>query len=163
MALLDEQLVEEWLNSNNFFTIRGIKLGNDEIDLLAYRNINGKDEHWHIEAQISYRPIGYVGGNGSAKKRTPQEVKQGVKEWVEKKFTSDKKVQKRKSIAPKADWKFYFVYGELKDATELDYIKKMGVQPIAYRQILEELMANTSHKSSSAANNITEILKFIKK
>ncbi len=162
MALLDEQLVEEWLNSNNFFTIRGIKLGNDEIDLLAHRNCDGVDEYWHIEAQISYRPIGYVGGDGSAKKRTPQQVKQGVEEWVAKKFTSDKKVQKRQSIAPKANWQYYFVYGELKDVSELEYINQLGVKTVAYRQILEDLMSNTNHKSSSTANNITEILKFIK-
>lgn len=35
MALLAEELVEEWLNRNGFFTIRGIKLGVQEIDLLA--------------------------------------------------------------------------------------------------------------------------------
>jgi hypothetical protein len=34
MALLDEQLVEEWLNRQNFFTMRGIKCG---VDLIAYR------------------------------------------------------------------------------------------------------------------------------
>ena len=35
MALLAEALVEEWLNRTGYFTIRGIKAGNDEIDLLA--------------------------------------------------------------------------------------------------------------------------------
>ena len=162
MALLDEQLVEEWLNSKNFFTMRGIKLGNDEIDLLAHRSIDGVDDYWHIEVQISYRPIGYVGGNGSAKKRTEEELKLGVKEWVEKKFTSTKKVSKRSSIAPNAIWHYIFVYGVLKDEGELDAIKKLGVELIPYKQILNELIDNKTHKSSSIANNITEILQFIK-
>jgi hypothetical protein len=35
MALLAEEIVEEWLNRNGYFTIRGIKLGVHEIDLLA--------------------------------------------------------------------------------------------------------------------------------
>jgi hypothetical protein len=35
MALLAEEIVEEWLNRNGYFTIRGIKLGVQEIDLLA--------------------------------------------------------------------------------------------------------------------------------
>ena len=35
MALLAEEIVEEWLNRNGFFTIRGIKVGVYEIDLLA--------------------------------------------------------------------------------------------------------------------------------
>jgi len=39
MALLDEQLVEEWLNTQQFFTMRGIKCGVDEIDLLALANM----------------------------------------------------------------------------------------------------------------------------
>ena len=162
MALLDEQLVEEWLNSKNFFTMRGIKLGNDEIDLLAHRNTNGVDEYWHIEVQISYRPIGYVGGNNSAKKRTKEELVLGAKEWVEKKFTSSKKVAKREAIAPNAIWKYIFVYGVLKDEGELDAFKELGVELIPYKQVLNELIENKEHKSSSIANNITEILQFIK-
>ncbi len=35
MALLAEEVVEEWLNRNGYFTIRGIKVGVDEIDTLA--------------------------------------------------------------------------------------------------------------------------------
>ena len=37
MALLAEQLVDEWLNRKGFFTVRGIKEGVDEIDLLGVR------------------------------------------------------------------------------------------------------------------------------
>jgi len=162
MALLDEQLVEEWLNSKNFFTMRGIKLGNDEIDLLAHRRIDGIDEYWHIEVQISYRPIGYVGGNNSAKKRNEDELRVGTEEWVEKKFKSEKKVHKRNSIAPNAVWKYIFVHGLLKDERELGLIEKLGVEVIPYKNVLNELMKNSEHKSSSIANNITEILQFIK-
>jgi hypothetical protein len=35
MALLAEELVEEWLNRTGYFTIRGLKLGVHEVDLLA--------------------------------------------------------------------------------------------------------------------------------
>ena len=37
MPLLAEEVVQEWLNRQGFFTIRGIKAGNSEIDLLAVR------------------------------------------------------------------------------------------------------------------------------
>jgi hypothetical protein len=37
MALLAEEIVEEWLNRDGWFTIRGIKIGVDEIDILAIR------------------------------------------------------------------------------------------------------------------------------
>jgi hypothetical protein len=35
LALFAEALVEEWLNRKGYFTIRGVKVGNSEIDLLA--------------------------------------------------------------------------------------------------------------------------------
>ena len=35
MAQIDEQLIEEWLNRQRYFTIRGAKVGNAELDLLA--------------------------------------------------------------------------------------------------------------------------------
>jgi len=37
MSLLAEEIVEEWLNRDGYFTIRGIKLGVHEIDLLALK------------------------------------------------------------------------------------------------------------------------------
>lgn len=57
MALLAEELVEEWLNRNEFFTIRGIKLGYHEIDLLAIGFEDGKTICRHDEVQASARPI----------------------------------------------------------------------------------------------------------
>jgi len=43
MPRLGEEIVEEWLNRQGHFTIRGIKLGVDEIDILAIRPLlNGK-------------------------------------------------------------------------------------------------------------------------
>ena len=53
MALLGEQLVNEWLNRIGFFTLRGIKMGVHEIDLLGIRMREGVLEGWHVEAQIS--------------------------------------------------------------------------------------------------------------
>ena len=38
MALLAEEIVEEWLNRQGYFTIRGVKVGVHEIDLLAVRS-----------------------------------------------------------------------------------------------------------------------------
>ncbi len=41
MSLLAESRVEEWLNRQRFFTIRGLKQGMSEIDLLAVANRGG--------------------------------------------------------------------------------------------------------------------------
>ena len=38
MALLAESLVEEWLSRSGFFTIRGVKHGVGEMDLLAVQH-----------------------------------------------------------------------------------------------------------------------------
>jgi hypothetical protein len=61
MALLAEEIVEEWLNRQGFFTIRGIKMGVQEIDLLAIKwQADGKAECRHIEVQASMRPVSYI-------------------------------------------------------------------------------------------------------
>jgi hypothetical protein len=49
MALLAEELVEEWLNRQGYFTIRGIKLGVHEIDLLAIRSHGSELECRQLE------------------------------------------------------------------------------------------------------------------
>ena len=60
MSLLAELVAEEWLNRRGYFTIRGVKLGNDEIDILAIRPLsNGNIERRHIEVSVSTNPIGY--------------------------------------------------------------------------------------------------------
>ena len=63
MALLAEQLVDEWLNRQGFFTVRGIKEGVDEIDLLGVRPANdgsGNLDAWHVEVQVSFKPNAYI-------------------------------------------------------------------------------------------------------
>jgi hypothetical protein len=163
MALLDEQLVEEWLNSNNFFTIRGIKHGNtNEIDLLACRNKNKNPEYWHVEVQVSYSPVAFI-SNSNARKRTIAEVKGDISSWVEKKFTSKNVTNKRNSIVPNVDWKFVFVHGVVKDSRELNLIRDYGVEIVSYDSIISELIENNLHKSSSTALSIIDLIKHIKK
>ncbi len=161
MALLDEQLVEEWLNRQNFFTMRGIKSGVDEIDLLAIRPKPEGVECWHVEVQISYRPVGYIGGDTNARKRTEKELREGVEQWVEKKFTSPKKVQRRNEILPNAKWRNFLVHAVLKDDAELAIMKELGVELIPYKQVLEELCSDTKGRSSSAASGIVEMLNYL--
>jgi hypothetical protein len=162
MALLDEQLVEEWLNRQNFFTMRGIKCGVDEIDLLAIRPIPAGFECWHVEVQISYRPVGYIGGDTNARKRTPDELRAGVAQWVEKKFTSPRKIQRRNEILPGAQWRNFLVHAVLKDESELPVIQKLGVELIPYRKVLDDLCNDSKNKSSSVATGIIEMLNFLK-
>jgi len=162
MALLDEQLVEEWLNRQNFFTMRGIKSGVDEIDLLAIRPTSKGFECWHVEVQISYRPIGYIGGDTNARKRTAKEIREGVEQWVLKKFTSPKKIKRRNEILPGATWRNILVHAVLKDSAELPIMESLGVELIPYKQVLESLCRDKKGKSSSAASGIVEMLNYLK-
>jgi hypothetical protein len=162
MALLDEQLVEEWLNRQNFFTMRGIKSGVDEIDLLAIRPDSNGLECWHVEVQISYRPVGYIGGDTNARKRSDKELLDGVAHWVNKKFTSPKKVNCRNKIIPNANWRKFLVHAVLKDPTELKIMEDLGVELILYKRILDELCLDKKGKSSSAASGIVEMLNYLK-
>ena len=163
MALIDEQLVEEWLNRQNFFTMRGIKSGIDEIDLLAVRhNVNGKNDYWHTEVQVSFRPIGYIGGDTNARKRTEQEILDGVLQWVDKKFKSERKVNRRNDILPSVSWRYLLVHGEVREITELGIMKQLGVDLLPYKTVLLELCADKTKTSSSTATSITEILNYIR-
>jgi hypothetical protein len=162
MALLDEQLVEEWLNRQNFFTMRGIKSGNDEIDLLAIRPKPEGLECWHVEVQISYRPVNFIGGKKNARKRTKNELREGIEQWVAKKFTSPKKAKRRNEILPDAKWRFFLVHAVLKDEAELTIMEELGVELIPYKRVLEDLRSEKKSKSSSAASGIVEMLNYLK-
>jgi len=162
MALIDEQLVEEWLNRQNFFTMRGIKSGIDEIDLLAVRHNNDNTvDYWHTEVQVSFRPIGYIGGDTNARRRSKQEIHDGVVQWVDKKFKGKRKVDRRNDILPKANWRYLLVHGEVRDSSELEIMKELGVDLVPYKQVLRDLCGDKVKNSSSTATSITEILNYI--
>jgi hypothetical protein len=67
---------------STFFTMRGLKCGIDEIDILAIRERPDGIERWHVELQVSFRPVGYIGGSRSATGRSSDEVTAGVGEWL---------------------------------------------------------------------------------
>lgn len=163
MAILDEEIVEQWLNQHGFFTMRGIKCGVDEIDLLALKPSQTKPEFWHVEVQVSFRPVGYIGGDTNAKKRNKEQIEDGVEKWVEKKFTSKKKKEKRESIVSGAEWKYVLVCANLKDETEIQIMDRLGVKVYRYSEILADVVSSKEHQTSSIATNIVEILKYFKK
>ena len=138
MALLAEELVEEWLNRNGYFTIRGIKLGVHEIDLLAIR-VNGANiEARHIEVQASVRPISYLSplpreirkktgrGSASTKARSEKELRDGIQEWVNKKYYLEAKEKIRKKLF-QGTWSYELVIHKIKFPQELDLLKEQGI------------------------------------
>src|ERR1035441_6453896 len=117
MALLAESLVEEWLNRKGFFTIRGIKHGVGELDLLGIRREpEGSLTGWHVEVQASFRPIGYIAkltsnlvvkgdknrSRTSAVARSPEEVELCARDWVRAKFHAEEKMRVREKLDRKS-------------------------------------------------------------
>ena len=169
MALLAEELVEEWLNRQEYFTIRGVKIGVDEIDLLAVRfDADGKPECRHIEVQASMRPISYISripkdllqsgqSPTSAKTRSRDMLQSGVTEWVAKKFTKPKKVKALKSVFP-SKWSSELVVNNVKSQTELSLIQEAGMTITQLSSIINELNQNKFSIQSAAGADFADLI-----
>lgn len=160
MALLAEEIVEEWLNRQGYFTIRGIKLGVNEIDLLAVKpQPNGMPECRHIEVQASMRPVSYIsrvpkelqktGRAANSAVRSEAEMVNGVVEWVHKKFCSDKKKALMQSLWQGA-WSSELVLNAVKSPQEVELIRSHGIKVIWLKNIVSSL-ANGQFLVGSAA------------
>ena len=150
MALIAEELVEEWLNQQKYFTIRNLKSGQNEIDLLGVK-LNGKSKNQlvHVEVMVSHSPMSWIcrinlkGAGG----RSQEEIKSEVDAWVEKKYTSETKQLMRHKLVPHTntdDWGMMFVHGVLTDKNheELEYMKELGINIISIKKIMLELQEN---------------------
>lgn len=169
MSLLAEEIVEEWLNRQGFFTIRGIKQGLDEIDLLAIRVTDGKIERRHIEVQASSRPIGYVtsvskerqkstGSKPStAKKRSTDEILTDVMEWIVKKFSQPKKEQLRQTLCP-GKWKYELVVHNVRHPEELEIIAQQGIKVHRLSDVVVQLNAKGHLVPKSAGADLIELV-----
>lgn len=160
MALLAEEIVEEWLNRQGYFTIRGIKMGVQEIDLLAVKwSTDGKADCRHIEVQASMRPVSYIsrvpkeeqraGRAANSAKRSDEDLVTGIAEWVEKKFRrSDKKDLMSKLW--QGQWSSELVVNVVKSDHELSLIEGRGIKIHKLRDIVSSL-ANEKFIIASAS------------
>lgn len=170
MALLAEEIVEEWLNRNGFFTIRGIKVGVYEIDLLAIGFKNGETICRHIEVQDSVNPISYLcslskedqkatgRGPNNAKKRSEIEVSKGVNEWVEKKYHLPATEKLRNQLYD-GEWKFELVVNQVKHEEEIKIIEDHGILVCRLENIISELASSkTIVKRASGADLVDLVM-----
>ena len=123
MSLMGEEVVVEWLNRAGYFTIRGIRIGNNEIDVLAIKPANGGCECRHIEVSVGINPIGYLTGHG-AKKRSDAELRKAVDEWIKKKF-NDRAMTLKQSLC-RGNWTKELVLGKIKHEHEIEMLKRKG-------------------------------------
>jgi hypothetical protein len=174
MSLFAESLVEEWLNRKGFFTIRGIKKGVEEMDLLAVRpQNNGVPIGWHVEVQIGFRPVGFIGKRSkemiahlggsptSAKERSQSEIEVCAREWVCNKFLDPAKAKLRKEIWPDAEWSFHLVHGTVRESQELELFKTENVTCHPFHEILKSLSIRSNHSYSCASGgDFAEIVNY---
>jgi hypothetical protein len=171
LALLAEELVEEWLNRNGYFTIRGIKLGVHEIDILAIKVVKTGIEARHIEVQASSNPISYLcplskrlqkkSGRKpqSTKPRSSKEVLESVKEWVDKKYHLKRKQDLRQSLY-NGEWKYELVLHKVKYADEIEVVKKEGIRIHSLSDIIKSMLYSKDTIIQSAVG--TSLMELVK-
>ena len=169
MALIAEEVVEEWLNQQKFFTIRGIKLRVNEMDILAVRQANGVVERRHYEVQASIKPVSYISAvpkaiqksegrkPTSARKRTRAELEIGVNEWFFKKFTDARKDALRQRLST-GDWSFHLVVNNVAHQEEMDVFKRLPVEIVRLSDVLAELRAGMGDFTASGKDLIDLML-----
>ena len=168
MALLAEEIVEEWLNRQGYFTIRGIKMGVHEIDLLAVKWLeSGKAECRHIEVQASMRPVSYIsrvpkkdqkaGRAANSAKRSDEELIQGVAEWVETKFRRPDK----KALMVKlwnGDWSSELVVNVVKSEDEVKLIAGHGIKIFRLNEIISSLAKDSFVVGSASGADFVDLI-----
>lgn len=174
MALLAETLVEEWLNRRGYFTVRGVREGVSEMDLLAIKPSEATGvEARHVEVQTSFRPIGYISLSAKSHadstgrrrsltaQRTPETLRESVSEWVHKKYLSPKKAKLREAMWPGAAWKYVLVHAVVKYPEELQEIEKRGVELVSLQTVLEDLCPPERPPfTASAGGDLADLIDF---
>jgi hypothetical protein len=172
MAALAESLVDEWLNRQGFFTVRGLKHGVDEIDLLGVRPDGKGLEAWHVEVQASFRPIGYISpllpkfvpsfakSKSSAKDRPLEVLGPCVAAWVEGKYLAPTKKKARDSAWTGLTWQYVFVHAVVKEVKELELIEKAGVRLMALHKVLAELKHSAGRLKGGAGTDLAEVIEY---
>lgn len=175
MALLAESLVDEWLNRQGFFTVRGVKHGVHEIDLLGVRPTADGLEAWHVEVQVSFRPVAYIcpipnehaafaKSKTSAKVRPDHIVEAGVRAWVIKKFTSAEKRKTRDIAWPGLKWQHKLVHGVVKFAAEIEHMQRRGIETIPLYDVLKQLGSGVAAEiKGGAGTDLSDIIEYFYK
>jgi hypothetical protein len=169
MALLAEELVEEWLNREGFFTIRGIRIGVHEMDLLAIRPSASGIECRHVEVQASVNPMSYLfqlskddqvnsgrSANSSAEKSVP-EIERGADDWVKKKFLHPKKLAMLAKLAP-GPWTKEVVVHRLKHREELSFLEPHGVIVHFLDDVIARLATNETRVKRAAGGDLVDLV-----
>jgi hypothetical protein len=170
MSLLAEEVVEEWLNRDGFFTIRGVKVGAYKMDILAIRPLTeGGHQCRHLEVQASINPISYItklpaavrkqsgAAPHNAKKRQLPLLREGVQEWIDAKYNHPQKVELR-SILCAGDWTRELVVGRVKYEEELSLLREAGVAVHRLKDILKEMIEKPGVVKAASGADLYDLM-----
>ncbi len=170
MALVAEELVAEWLNCQGFFTIRGVRCGVHEMDFLAIRpGVKGSVERRQVEVQCSHRPVSYISpvpkavrlatgrGSNNARKRDEKEIREGVKEWVEKKYAHSKKEALRRKLSP-GKWTRELVVNVVRHPIELKLFAEHGVVVHRLEDVVAQMMKGPRALDGAAGGSLFDLV-----
>lgn len=163
-----EEIIEEWLNRQGHFTIRGIRLGVNEIDLVAVKFRLGESPVCrHVKVQASMRPVSYIskvpktarktGRAANSATRSQEELVEGVAEWVERKFRATKK-RSVLEILWNGEWSSELVINNVKSEQEVELIAEHGITIYRLPEIIQELQDNDLPIKSVAGANFIDLL-----
>ncbi|MBC6445406.1 MAG: hypothetical protein GDA50_08325 [Alphaproteobacteria bacterium GM202ARS2] len=157
MALIAEEVVEEWLNQQGYFTMRGVTLGRDEMDILAVKFTEGQPDLRHYEVQCSINPVSYI-SCGNARKMSERELVVSVDKWINKKFLQAKKVTLRNSLFL-GQWSFYFVVNEVRYPEELDIFEKSPIITVVHwREVLKDLRNKKQSRFMASGRDLIDLM-----
>lgn len=156
---LIESIVASWFNAKGYFVIQNLKVGVYEVDLLAIKlnEFQKIEDAVHVEIQCSSNPIGYIGGSTSAKKRSFDEIEQGVMAYIEKKFEHPKTKKVIASIFGQS-YRRLFVCGNLKDETTIEFFKKHDVEVVRVWEIFDDVKKHNEKFETGSWNRYHQLL-----
>jgi hypothetical protein len=169
MALLAEELVEEWLNRQGYFTIRGIKVGVHEMDLLAIRLFGGEIECRHVEVQCSVNPVSYMTqlskedckltgrGSTSSATRSSEELARSADQWIAKKFQHCEKVKVMNRLAT-GSWSMELVVHRLKHEEEVVLLEARGIKVHRLDDLIAQLSRGGTPIQSCSGGNLLDLV-----
>lgn len=154
-----EDIVADYFYSKGYFLIKNLKAGLNEIDILAIKlNNNQKiDEAIHIEVHCSSKPIGYIGGSPSARRRALKEVELGVEDYIKRKFTNEKVENIIKRLIGNK-YKKLFICGKLKEEETIIYFEKNDITVRRIWDILEDMKINKGEYKTTEGNRYHQLL-----
>jgi hypothetical protein len=122
-----------------------------------------------IEVQASVRPISYITrvpkadrektgrGANSAKIRTDGELRQGIREWIAKKYDHPKKKRLRQKVAP-GPWTRELIVHVVKHEREIELMRAEGIKVRRLGDIVAELKRGDLLLDGAAGAHLVDLV-----